>query len=148
MPELSFYGWVVEFDADMNRHFDRKAAGFGSESCDCVPCRNFLAQWNDVYPPDVVDFLNTIGSPPFEVEVLHFGPEGDKQGDKHLYQAWIPFIGTLRRGDRRAPWPPRLVSDVGFGPFQLNVPALVGPSVMQLEYSVGLPWVLEDEPCP
>ena len=135
MSEISFKGWLVESEYEVNRRFDRKAVGFGTESCDCDYCRNFFAVEVEVYPDEVLGFLEKLGvRRPLEAEVVHYGPE-----DKGvLYHARIPFFGKIKSS-------PECGNEIAyFEDFKLHVPEMSGKQVIQLTWPVVLPWVLKD----
>jgi len=133
MAEISFNGWVVDSEYEVNRRFDRESVGFGAESCDCIYCRNFFAVEGAVYPNEVLEFLEKLGvSRPFEAEVVCYGPENEGT----LYHAWIPFFGAIKRS--------RECSNemAYFEEFKLHVPGMTGKQVAQLTCPLVLPWVL------
>ena len=136
MLDTSYCGWIIQYDYYANREIDRKVAGFGAESCDCCFCRNFFAQWDSVYPEEVMRFLETLCVfPPLEVEVVELGPSDDGM---LLYVSWIPFVGSILEA------PKKPAEGINFGPFELDAPVLKDLDVIQLEYYTKLPWVLED----
>lgn len=135
MAEITFNGWLVDLECEVNRRFDREAVGFGTESCDCDWCRNFFAVEGEVYPDEVLEFLEKLGvSRPFEAEVVCYGPENEG----FLYDALIPFFGTIKSS-------PECRNEIAyFEDFQLNIPGMVGKQVIQLTWPLVLPWVLKD----
>jgi hypothetical protein len=93
MVETSFSGWLVKSEYEVNKRFDRAAAGFRLGACDCDYCRNFFSLKREIYPPEVLDLLGKIGvARPFEAEVVEYG----LHGAEYLYHAWIPFFGAIK----------------------------------------------------
>ncbi len=93
MVEISFNGWLIDSDNEANRRFDRAAAGFGVQSCDCIYCRNFFAIKEEVYSDEVLEFIEKLCvRRPFEVEVVEYG----RLNGGILYHAWIPFFGAIK----------------------------------------------------
>jgi hypothetical protein len=135
MVEISFKGWLVETEYEVNRRFDRETVGFGAESCDCDYCRNFFVVEGEVYPAEVLELLEKLGvRRPLEAEVVHYGPENEGV----LYHAEIPFFGAIKNK-------PESTSTVNlFEEFSLHVPEMAGRQVIQLAWPLVLPWVLED----
>jgi hypothetical protein len=114
-------------------------------SCECVTCRNFKAVREHAFPAPVLALLADLGiDPRCEAEVYSLGRA---DSGLHRYGGWFHFIGELeveidnieRVGEHFLFWLTRQAS---------LVPAAFGDSpVIQLEFVVAVPWIL-DEPQP
>jgi hypothetical protein len=122
--------------------------------CDCGPCRNFEKLGSDAFPPEMHEIFRQLGidyTKPAEIYYTHRLDSG-----LHSYGGWYHFIGSIVAGeDCRSP-NGRLVAietvqitdaaRIGFS----NSTALVHDAfeeypVVQLEFTLELPWILNEE---
>lgn len=148
MREHRIAGWTLGCDPDQTRSAYSRSSR-GAHDCQCAGCRNFLTVRDDFYPPSLLLMLDQLGIDKHkEAEVYEMGP----QGEGRLYGGWYHFIGRVIENADRA------VSFVGDQP---NSPAwqvlflkkrdlaleTFGTSeLVQLEFTVELPWRLVDSP--
>lgn len=151
---IHFKRWVLlaepERTAEAYRAIERSAA----EVCGCDPCRNFLAQRDQIYPAEALALFAQLGiDATREAEVYHMARVGP---GRHHYGGWLHFVGTLQSGEDSK----SVLGDGGtrvsfeeltaeFAIAFTRVVDLVSPAfgrlpVMQLEFAVELPWVLKD----
>jgi hypothetical protein len=132
------------------------ATSMGSpEECGCTPCLNFAAQRLDIYPTAVLDLFEKLGiAYNREAEIYHMAR---LESGKHFYGGWFHFVGSILSGADGAKqiaentWQPDLESQSEF--FSLGFSAradlarepLKGLSLVQFEFTVKIPWVIDAE---
>jgi len=148
-----FHNWRFRVEPERTSTAYATSISRGAEDCDCASCRNLVAQRSVEYSQELRTFLQSVGVDPFtEAEAWEAG--GLEDG--YTYNAgWWHFIGEVEvRGDALIPlstepsgrgrdwelqfWPGR--EDV-------KLPQLPDAPLVQVGFSVMLPWVL-DEPYP
>jgi hypothetical protein len=153
MQRLECYRWVLRYDPEATRQCCAAISSAAPQSCGCVPCLNFVAARDLVYPAEVRNLLQQLGVTPLrEAEVYHLAR---LDSGLHLYGGFLHFVGSIEAGeDALAPSGAidleRVNDDFSIG-FSART-ALVSPSfsrspVVQMEFSAQVPWVLsESEP--
>ena len=163
MIEITYKRWVLRSDVAATRAAYRALEAGGPEGCGCITCRNYVPQRHQVYPPEVLTLFDQLGvDGAKEVEVYHICVLGDT--GLHQYGGWMHFVGEIISGrDAKVPAgsDPRVKTfDLEqAGPhFQIGFTAETGLSLIdkpfadkplvQIEFTVDLPWILdaEDEP--
>ena len=127
-----------------------------ADRCTCSGCRNFVRQRGSIYPAEFSALLETLGIDPHkEGEAVHYGPTREL----HFYGGWFYFVGeVLQMGEsivtislgptpidsnyRASPVPDKFQYFIRPGFPQ--PPAAFGETVVAVEFSTLLPWVLED----
>jgi|SRR3990172_362368 len=149
--------WVLRPDVGRTLAAHSQLTQSGAAECSCAGCANFEAVRPQVLRGPLGRILDQLGiSPPWEVQVYEMGrgPSG-----LHHYGGWFHFVGTIESGS--AAWRP--VSDrsdvrtAAFEPlsptlsigFHTDVALIRAPfeglSLVQLEISAELPWVISAE---
>ena len=143
MEELRLGDQLVRFDREAT------AAAYGNllfgdaDRCKCVYCRNFAAQRATVYSQAFRAFLDQLGiDPQKEGEVYDMA--GPDERRVRPTGGWFYFVGELiEKGER-------LVQDgdfqYWFQPSFPRPPAAFGKEVAAIEFSVQVPWVLDESP--
>ncbi len=124
-----------------------------SEECGCDECRNFATARGHAYSSDFLLLLRRLGIDfRREAEVYWQGPAG---AGRHLYGGWFHFVGSL---ETKAHTGNAVAEDFGnvdverlekeslvlFGAGgSLVRDAFAGQPVVQLEFEVEIPWVIE-----
>ena len=150
---LRFARWEVTCDPMATKAAYGSVSLGGPEICGCDPCMNFAAARRQIYPSDVLDLLDQLGiSADREVEVYHLGRVAP---GRHLYGGWFHFVGTVLSGAdawkqvRENVWQPDLQPvienfSLGFSSrLGLVRKPFAGLSLVQLEFSATVPWVLQ-----
>src|SRR4029077_10457106 len=89
----------VRFDREATIELYRRTIAVpGADSCDCLHCRNFAKQRQDVYPAEFKTLLDRLGADPTkEWEVYELGSCTTKPNHR-LYGGWFLFCGELVDG--------------------------------------------------
>lgn len=147
MPEFGGAKYTVDRAATVAVYALEKVAG--RPECDCRDCRNFRLVRAQMFPPEFLALLDSLGiDPALPREVLRYVQE-EKPG-RHIYEGWFHFVGTLDQSSGDAP-------PVPFGPdfaayvCRMHVPARGGFNtrpVVELEFQAyNVSWLLgEPEP--
>ena len=150
LETTDFHGWRFKVEPEKTRAAYTSSKNQGAEDCSCAYCRNLLAQRDIEYPQEMRRFLDSVGVDPFkEAEVWEVGP----LEECYTYNAgWWHFIGEVEIVGET---PIRLVTEsagrakeweIVFLPGQasLKLAELPVAPLVQVEFSVKLPWVLEE----
>ena len=143
MEELRLGDQLVRFDHDATVAAYALMPQGDGDRCGCVHCRNFAAQRGSIYPPNFRLLLAQIGiDPAKEGEVFDMvGPFNERLRPTG---GWFYFVGEfIERGEKRV--------DEGefqywFQPSFPRPPDSFGQSVVAIEFSVRVPWVLDEDP--
>jgi hypothetical protein len=125
--------------------------------CDCAFCRNFVRVGESAFPSEMHTIFNRLGidfTKPVEIGHTH-----RTQSGLHCYLGWYHFVGAIDTGDNaHVPMDKEgtihsiqfeKVSErleVGFTMRSALVnDAFANQAVCQLEISLELPWVLEED---
>jgi hypothetical protein len=136
---------------DQVAHYDREATvaaysqltSGGAERCNCVHCRNFAAQRNQLYPEGFRAVLHKLGIDPLKEGYVfdEVGPFPDKVRPTG---GWFYFVGDLAESGEK------LVSEgefqYWFQPAFPRPPACFGNQIAAIEFRARIPWVLEEDP--
>ncbi len=148
MEQVRFDEWLLQVDRAATEQAYQLIAP-GPETCGCAACRNFVAVRARLYPPEFRQLCARLG--------IQVGTErevydcGRTQDGRQLYGGWFHFVGrietTPKDEDHRY-----TCGESGFTMYFTEHLALVpevlkGRPVVQVEFNVTAPWVL-DEPAP
>ena len=120
----------------------------GSDTCSCIPCRNFVAVREKAYPPEFLTLLDSLGiESGKDGEVFH---NAQLAPGRHCYAGWFHFVGTLENtGDFT---PIELIEGFKFWLCPRSAPCLKTLKelpLVQLEFQADrVPWVLPGEEPP
>lgn len=151
---IDFGPWTLLARPEQTRAAFARMGRGGAEECTCLPCRNFAAARERIYPPAVRELFARLGVDyRKEAEAVHHGRLDD---GRHLYGGWLHCVGTLVSGpDVRVPTGPG-TSTFSFEPFGeafgmgisrnavLVEPELRGLPLLQLEIEAKVPWLLPE----
>jgi len=148
--------WVVSPDIDATRSaYLQIEPGVG---CDCEPCLNFEKHGRNAFPEEIHRVFESLGIDYKKpAEIFH---NGRLETGLHYYGGWYHFVGTLEIGeDSHQPIddsgrsfsietePLSETGGIGFSKTaDLVNEAFSGQTVTQVEISVQLPWILNDNP--
>jgi hypothetical protein len=152
MQRLECYRWLLSCDPEATRQCYAAIPSAGPESCGCAPCLNFVAARDRAYPADVRDLFHRLGITPLrEAEVYHIAR---LDSGLHLYGGFLHFVGSIEEGkDAHGPSGAvdlETVNDhfsIGFtaSAHTSQVPhSFSQSSLVQIEFSAEIPWVLPD----
>jgi hypothetical protein len=143
MQELRLGDQVIRYDREATVAAYKAIPSGDADRCGCLSCRNFAAQRSTVYPPAFRMFLDQIGIDPNKEGEIY-----DKVGpfDNRIRPTggWFYFVGELiEKGERLAQ-----VEDFQYW-CQPSFPqphAFLGDPIAAIEFSVQVPWVLQEKP--
>ena len=144
MEELRLGDQMARYDRDSTVAAYALMPFGGAQRCGCVHCRNFAAQRDTVYPPRFRAVLTQLG-----IDANKEGEVFDMAGPFDLRLrptgGWFYFVGQLIETGEKL---------VQAGDFQYwfqtsfpRPPACFGESVAAIEFSVEVPWILDEDPC-
>lgn len=147
MVQIEVLGWRLEVDVETTHSFTRGLQFLGSP-CDCAPCRNFQAAL-ELLPRPLLELLSRLGTSadkPAEIYYCCPNPDGT-----HKYGGWYHVTGQILSGWNE---PTELqfqgLGDrvsICFSSRQVHlVPEGFPHPVIQLEFLMDIPWVLNEEP--
>ena len=154
MPKaVEFHGWRFRAEPELTRSAYSASGTQGAQECSCAYCRNLVALRGIEYSSELRAFLESVGIDPHkEAEVWEAGP----LEDGYCFNAgWWHFIGEVEtEGEPAIELRPAAGTrarefTLVFLPGQasLKLASLPSAPLVQVEFSVKLPWVL-DEPYP
>ena len=145
MQALAIGRWRLEHDPVATRAV-YEASSRGAHDCSCAYCRNFIAVRDHVYPPSFLELLSQLGIDPHkEAEICDYAAESGGR----LTGGWYHFIGRVLEdpGDQYAfdhdgrQWSMFFSSERG-----LAFPEFGDRPLVQLDWTVIVPWVLDEVP--
>lgn len=143
MEELCLGDQMIRYDREATLAAYGAMASSGADRCGCVHCRNFAAQRDTVYPPEFRALLTQLGiDPNKEGEV--YDKVGPFDSRVRPTGGWFYFVGELIR-------PGEELMQAGdfqywFQPSFPRPPACFIKSVGAIEFSLDIPWVLDEDP--
>ncbi len=158
MIETEFGRWRLRLDVDSTRRAYSSIDVGSPESCGCHPCLNFAANRDANFPSAIRDFLTVAGVPiDREAEIYH---NCRLDSGLHSYGGWFHFVGEILSGSDACTTIDQQSWTFDLHDFGSN--ALAGPStkialinpafddsnVLQLEFSVEIPWVIQADEAP
>jgi hypothetical protein len=150
---VAYADWVLGCEVEATREAHLAGGPSAPETCRCLPCRNFLAAHDTVYPPVIRELLRQLGvDPPREAAVYWIARLAP---GRHLYGGWLHFFGRVTR--EGAPRTETHGGVAGGEPLRFSVafheraihlgPGFRDRPVVQAELTAEAPWVLaEPEP--
>ena len=141
--ELVIGKQTVVFDREATIDLYRKTITVaGSEACDCIPCKNFAAQKENVFPAEFLGLLEELGIDwTKEWEAFEYDWDESNTSELVLYGGWFLFVGKLASGLET---PPALRDGFAFWA-ATSFPTGTLPSPAQLcaiQFLTRIPWVL------
>ena len=153
MIETEFGRWTLRLGVDSTRRAYSSIDVGSPECCGCDPCLNFAANRDANFPSAVRDFLTAAGiSTDREAEIYH---NCRLDSGLHSYGGWFHFVGEiLSGGDAYVAIDERSgthdLHDFGSNALAgvstktaLVSPAFDGHRILQLEFAVEIPWVID-----
>jgi hypothetical protein len=143
MQELRLGDQLVRYNRDGTVAAYRAVTIGGADRCGCICCRNFAAQRATLYPQAFRALLDQLGIDPNKEGHVYdkVGPFEDKIRPTG---GWFYFVSELiEKGER--------LMQIGdfqywFQPTFPRPPACFGESMVAIEFSVPVPWVLDEPP--
>ncbi len=151
IKSIDFHGWRFRIDPVRTLAAYSQSDARRAEDCACSCCRNWIAQRDIEYPLDLVQFLEMVGVDPHkEAEVWEAGP---LDRGYSFNSGWWHFIGEVEgKGEVAIKLDPQRFGkgrdwSVSFfaGKTDLKIDTLPDSPIVQVEYSVNLPWVLAEK---
>lgn len=152
---VTFREWVFAVDHRRTVEVYTNTLEGSAEACGCDACRNFAEQREAMYPDEIIRLFNDLGIDLLkEDEVSHFARHQD---GTHLYCGIFYFKGRIESGRDCK----RLIGKDAFviDGIEMNEHFSIGftrghalshfdkdewNDLVQVDFSVVLPWVLED----
>lgn len=143
MEELRLGDQMALYDRDATAVAYGLMPSARADRCGCVHCRNFAAQRDSIYPNEFRGLLTHLG-----IDLHKEGEVYDKIGPFDLRnrptEGWFYFVGQLIA-------PGEKLMQVGdfqywFQPSFPRPPACFGQRVAAVEFSLEVPWVLDENP--
>lgn len=156
METMAIGRWTLSFDHEATRGACAQIRSGGSEECLCLPCKNFAAARQQVYPRGFQDFFTRVGIDlAKEAEVCHVCR---LRPGIHLYNGLFHFVGRVEEGDDawqpvepgsevRTPAFEKLGDGFSFGLSRsvgVLADSFAGGQAAQVEFMAEVPWVLEE----
>jgi hypothetical protein len=159
---VTYKKWAFRVDREATLQAYSAVAKGGPDECGCLYCRNFVAARELVYPGEFRALLERLGIDyRKESEVWEVSPDKSRI---RFYSGLFHFIGAIASGDRHEP-PCRVTlrqtnttltdgsepigdsfafvfsnrRDLVRAPFK-------GHNLVQMDFFVEVPWVLDEEP--
>jgi hypothetical protein len=141
MTQITYRDWILDCDVEATRAGYETISKGGAESCRCAECRNFLAQRDSVYPSELLDLFNKLRVN-YKRDAETYC-NGQIEPGLHLYGSWFHFVGAILK----EPIGPATLDNltIDFIPDKaLAAKAFQNQSLVQIEITVKLPWVLSE----
>lgn len=148
MKRIQLSNWIIDIDAEKTKeYYDGIRV---EDGCDCAYCRNYI-KGCETFSEKVLEFYRMLGiDPRKEGEFMEFEATAD---DEHLYMGFYHLVGEIVKepSDKREKWDDLNIIKIYNMKFTFNkdldlVPEDFPKPVIQLEFEVMLPWLL-DEKC-
>jgi hypothetical protein len=148
MEQLQIDGWVLNFDAERTRSAYANADR-GTQRCSCSYCRNFFAVRDSHYSQALEVLLKKLGVAHHkEAEIYELGAASSN--GSRLYGGWYHFVGEVvadpgisakvgQPGETKWNLSFRSGNNLAFESFN-------GLCLVELTFTVELPWVLDEAP--
>lgn len=151
--KVTFSDWKLEVDKELTQHTYLKMDKASAESCGCSHCRNFAAQRENVYPPEIKELFNRLGIDfRKETEISHFTR---LENGLHEYSGWFHFKGYFFGKDCAVRLPGggytldlMPITDkfsIGFTYDNALTNFEDKQNLVQVEFACTIPWVIEKE---
>lgn len=150
MQRVPLGPWTITVDAQTTRAIHARLSAGEEERCSCPECRNFFAVEARVYPAAAQALFSALGAEPlFISELTHLGRDAD---GRYGCVGWFHAVGSVD-----GPMPQRDSALEGFDltpDFRLWATAdnmlapkpFEGHPLVQIDFSVSVPWVLDEAP--
>lgn len=147
MTRVQLGNWVLDIDAEKTKkYYDSITV---EEGCNCAYCRNYIKNCKS-FSKEVLDFYAVLGiDPQKEGEFMEF----ETDTDKHLYMGFYHLVGEIveKPDVNSSKWDDVNIVEINNVEFTFTdeldlVPDDFPRPVIQLEFEVMLPWVLEEKP--
>lgn len=149
MEPMTLKTYSFLYDKKATEQAYRNFNTFCVEQCPCSFCENFNASRDEIYTAEFLKLLHKIGiNPRQEAEVYHIKACNN---NKHLYGGWFHFVGRL---NNRSPSNGQsAIEKINFGEnlkvfitdqTMLIDSAFQNKPVLQLEFIVVVPWLIEE----
>jgi hypothetical protein len=144
MDGTVFRGWRLAYDAPATAKAYAATRPIGPESCGCSYCRNFIQARSQIYPNDLRLLAGIVGIMPLtETEVWEYCAVSEERPTLRLYGGFFHFVGNVVAN------PDVQSEEVRFSARRDLLPESFGSSpVVQVEFTLEVPWLLTDEPPP
>jgi hypothetical protein len=145
MKELNIHNWTLE--VNVKETYDQyKNAKW--DLCDCTDCLNFFQAMKTI-SSELFDLFNSLGIIPSKcVHLSEFGPT---ENGLHLYMGCYHIVGRIKKGkpvDTNS-WDEHNVAEIDNFSFVFSndlifVPGSMPSPVLQMDFSLEIPWVLKE----
>lgn len=150
--------WRIAVDVEATRLAYSQCTVGGAEICSCVTCRNYRQVRNQALSPEFVRLLEDLGiAPNREGEAYYLAPDGD-DNKLHVYGGWYHFVGRIleaptkiMKGNVEIRKSIEVSPSTSIAFTEARAPALEplkrmkSAGLVELEFTLSAPWVLEGE---
>ncbi|MDI3478507.1 MAG: hypothetical protein PWQ59_2032 [Thermoanaerobacterium sp.] len=146
MKTVYLQNWVLMIDAERTKEYYDSIAV--EEGCLCIYCKNYIKNC-ETFSKEVLNFYTMLGiDPQKEGEFMEF----ETDTDEHLYMGFYHLVGEIikRPGNETKKWDDLNIIEIDNVKFTFTddldlVPENFPKPVIQLEFEVELPWLLEEK---
>lgn len=145
MNIVNIQDWILEIDAEKTKEFYDKIKV--EDGCNCSYCRNYIMAC-ETFPKEVMDFFTMLGiDPRKEGEFIEWGI--DNIG--HLYTGFYHLVGKIiNKPNKAKDFDDLKAIEIDNFKFYFTddldlVPKNFPKPVIQLNFEVTLPWLLDDK---
>lgn len=144
MKRIQLANWILDIDSEKTKkYYDSITI---EDNCTCAYCRNYIKACES-FSKDVLDFYKLLGiDPQKEGEFMEYKIDINK----HLYSGFYHLIGEIvKRPSNKKTWDDLNIINVDNVKFVFTdkldlVPDNFPKPVIQLEFEVVLPWLLNE----
>jgi hypothetical protein len=117
----------------------------GADQCSCIPCKNFAAQRERLFPEEFHLFLRELGVDPLkEWEAFDYNFDPKTPRKNLLYGGWFLFAGELVEGLDKRPKPEQKLFAYWFTSSFPTGRLPTGLKLCAIEFLAEIPWVLPE----
>lgn len=144
MKTVCLQDWVLKIDVEKTKEYYDSITV--EEGCDCDYCKNYIKNCK-TFSQEVLDFYTMLGiDPQKEGEFMEF----ETDTDEHLYMGFYHLVGEIIKKPSKKKWDDLNIIRVDNMKFTFTdeldlVPEDFPKPVIQLEFEVVLPWLLEEK---
>lgn len=146
MKRIQLADWILDIDNKKTKEYYDSIAI--EDNCTCVYCRNYVKACES-FSKNVLGFYEILGiDPQKEGEFMEF----ETDNDKHLYSGFYHLVGEIvrRPSNKTRMWDDLNIINIDNVKFTFTdkldlVPDKFPKPIIQLEFEVVLPWLLNEK---
>jgi len=145
MQEIKIHKWILEVDVEKT-YEQYKSAKW--DLCDCTDCLNYYKAMNNP-SEEQEELFKKLGIIPSKC--VHLSEYGPFEEGLHLYNGCYHIVGKIKEGEPvdTSSWNEENTADINGFSFVFSndldfVPGSFPRPVIQMDFTVSIPWVIED----